>query len=171
MHTDLLIIFAAQAVFVSMSTVRWILLVRGRRWLAASISLFEMSLQVLALSLVVTQIRENPLNVVAYASGHAAGSLIGSKVEETLAIGYHVFQIITRPATGLADRLRALGFGVTSWGAEGREGGREVLMVVARRRFAHDLYAVLDQVDPHAFVVRLEPQAFRGGYLLRFIRR
>jgi len=171
MLPSLLVIFVAQAVFVSMTTVRWILIIRGRRWLAAAISLFEMSIQALVLSLVVTHLSENPLKVVAYATGYATGSLIGMKVEETLAIGYSVFQIVTRPAGGLAERLREHGFGVTAWGAQGREGGREVLLVVARRRLDSGLYAVLDRVDPEAFVVRMESQAFRGGYLLNSIRR
>lgn len=171
MVPSLLLIFVAQAVFVAMTTVRWILIIRGRRWLAASISLFEMSLQALVLSLVVTQLRENPLKVVAYATGYATGSLVGMKVEETLAIGYSVFQIVTRTASGLAEQLRANGFGVTAWPTQGREGPREVLMVAAQRRRAHDLYAVLDRVDPEAFVVRMESQALRGGYLLHSIRR
>src|SRR5690625_7192562 len=48
---DVLIIFSAQVVYVSMMTVRWILLLKGHRYPAAAISIIEVILWVYALGL------------------------------------------------------------------------------------------------------------------------
>ncbi|MFZ5817759.1 MAG: DUF2179 domain-containing protein [Bacillota bacterium] len=166
---DFLIIFFAQATYVSITTVRWIILVRGGRLLAATISFFEIILYVYALGLVVTQL-SNPWKVVTYAAGYAVGSLVGSKIEEKLAIGYTLYQVITTRLGQVAPLLREHGLGVTNWRAEGRMGEREVLFVVSRRKLAHKVLSLIEQADPQAFVVRLEPSAYKGGFLQKYLR-
>lgn len=171
MLLDLLLIFSLQALYVTVTTVRWIILVRGRRLLAAVISFFEIILYVVALGMVVTNLND-PVRVVVYAFGYATGALVGSWVEERLAIGYTVLHIITgAQSTQLPQQLREAGLGVTVWEAEGREGSkRRVLMAVARRRWAPQLMTLIEQLDPQAFVVRTEPTAFRGGFLLKYLK-
>ena len=169
MLTDLLVIFLLQALYVSISTVRWIILVRGHPLLASLISFFEIILYVVALSMVVGQLGD-PLRVVVYALGYATGAFVGSRVEERLALGYTLFQIITRPPSNLAARLREAGMGVTVWNAEGREGDRLVLMVVARRKWTPMVMKLLEQLDPNAFVLQSSPQAFRGGFIDKYLK-
>lgn len=164
--TDIATIFALQVVYVSIMTLRWIILLKGQRYLAASISVLEISIYVYALSLVITQLG-NPLRVLTYAVGYAAGSLVGSWLEERLAFGYLTVQIITESPRQLPKALREAGFGVTAWKASGRDGEREVLMVVARRRWERRLYEIIDRVAPQSFVLSMEPRAFRGGFLTR----
>lgn len=168
MLVDLLIIFSLQATYVTVTTVRWIILVRGGRYLASFISFFELILYVVALGMVVRQL-DDPARVVVYALGYAVGSLAGSLVEERLAIGYSIFHIITH-SPDLAPKLRELGLGVTAWTGKGREGDRHVLMVVAKRRWGPKLLRDLAELDPQAFVVQSEPKSFRGGFLLNYLK-
>ena len=107
---DLLIIFLAQATYVSVNTVRWIILVKGRRLLASAISFFEVILWVYALGLVVSQLSD-PVKVATYALGYAVGALVGSKIEERLALGYVLFQVITTRIGELAPARS----GNTAW--------------------------------------------------------
>lgn len=169
MLTDLLIIFLLQVVYVGINTVRWIILMRGGRYLAAFISFFELILYVVALGMVVTKLND-PLRVGVYAFGYAVGALAGSWVEEQLALGFTIFHIIAPPGSPLPAKLREAGLGVTAWEAEGREGGRLVLMAVGRRRWNRQIMRLVEEVDPRAFVVRTEPQAFKGGFLLKYIK-
>lgn len=169
MLTNLLLIFALEALYVTMTTVRWIILVRGQRLLAAVISFFELILYVVALGLVVTALND-PLRVVVYAAGYAVGALSGSWLEERLAIGYTVFHIITHYPSDLPGKLREAGLGVTVWQAQGRERDRMVLMAVARRRWARQLMQLVEKLDPTAFIVQTEPRAFRGGFLLKYLK-
>lgn len=169
MLRDLVLIFALEALYVSVTTVRWIILVRGRRYLASAISFFELILYVVALGMVVTKLGD-PLRVVVYALGYAAGALVGSWVEERLALGFTIFHIITNTDTPLVSKLREAGLGITVWDAEGREGRRRMLMAVARRRWTHEVLELVERVDKHAFVIRTEPQAFKGGFLLKYMK-
>lgn len=169
MVRDLALIFGLQATYVAVTTVRWIILVRGRRGLAALISFFELILYVVALSMVFSNLGD-PLRVVMYAAGYATGVLIGGWAEERLAIGYTLLHIVTRPDSPLPKQLREAGLGVTNWLAEGREGHRMVVMAVAHRKLAPKILRLLDQWDPHAFVVQSEPKAFKGGFLMKYLR-
>lgn len=166
MLLDLLAILVLQVLFVSVTTVRWIILVRGSHWLAAAISFVENIVYVVGLGLVFRDLT-NPLKVGVYALGYALGSLLGSFVEGKLALGYSVFQIITREPERMVPALREVGLGVTAWQAEGRDGPRGLLMVVGRRRWAPELMRLIAEIDPQAFVVSLEPQGLQGGFLQR----
>jgi len=161
---ELLMIFFLEALFVTVMTCRWIILIRGYRNLSAVISFFEQILQVSALGLVMLNLDE-PLRMIAFAFGYAVGSLAGSVIEEKLAIGFAFFQIVSDPASNLAQRLRDAGVGVTAWKAVGREGERQVLIVMVRRRLGRELIRLVEETDPRSFVVRLDPEAFRGGFL------
>ncbi len=148
---------------------RWIILVKGGRLLAAAISFFEVILYVYALGLVVTQL-SNPYKIMVYALGYAVGSLIGSKIEEKLALGYTLYQVITTKVGEMAPVLREKGLGVTNWRGEGRMGEREVLFVVARRKLGSKVSDLIEKADPNAFVVQLEPTWYKGGFLQKYLR-
>lgn len=165
---DIFIVFSAQVVYVSTMTLRLMLLMRGQRYQAAAISIAEIVIWVYALSLVMQHLT-NPVRLLAYALGYAAGIVVGSWLEDRLAFGYVTVQVITGTGEQLSRVLRERGFGVTSWPARGRDGERHVLTVVARRRWGKHLYHIIDSVDPQAFVLTLEPRAFRGGFLTRHL--
>ena len=169
MMMDLMIIFLLEALFVAVMTCRWIILIRGSRYIAAFVSFFEQILQVIALGMVMIKL-DDPLRIIAYALGYAFGSIAGSVIEERLAIGYAVYQIVTYPESQLAHKLREAGIGVTVWQASGREGERQVLMAVIRRKWGSNLLRMVEELDSRAFVVRIDPQAFKGGFLLRYMR-
>jgi uncharacterized protein YebE (UPF0316 family) len=143
--------------------------VRGQRVLAAVISFFELIVYVVALGMVVSQLND-PWRVGFYAAGYATGVLIGGWAEQRLAFGHTVLHIITAPDTNLPPVLREARLGVTSWLADGREGHRMVLMAVARRRLVPRIMALIESADARAFVVQTDPQTFRGGFLLKYLK-
>jgi len=163
---DVLVIFSAQVIYVTMMTLRWILLLKGHRYPAAVISVFEVILWVYALGLVVSQLGDF-MRILFYAFGFAAGQLVGSRLEEWLAVGYTAVQIVANSPTQLPSVLRKNGFGVTTWNAEGRDGHREIIFVVLQRRRTGELFKLVEQYEPHAFVLLMEPRSFRGGFLTK----
>lgn len=163
---DVLVIFSAQVVYVTMMTVRWILLLKGHRYPAAAISVFEVILWVYALGLVVSQLGDF-MRVLFYALGFASGQLVGSRIEEMLAVGHTTVQIVTNSPTKLPDVLRRHGFGVTTWRGTGRDGERIVSYVVLQRRRTGELFRLIEEHEPHAFTLLMEPRSFRGGFLTK----
>jgi uncharacterized protein YebE (UPF0316 family) len=149
-------------------TCRWIILIRGSKYIAAVVSFFEQILQIIALGMVMIHL-DDPLRILAYALGYACGSIAGSLIEEKLAIGYTVFQIITQSNSDITEKLRCRGMGVTVWNARGREGEREILLVVVRRKWGSEVLRTVDEIDSKAFVIRHDLQSFKGGFLLKYL--
>lgn len=166
MWVDIAIIFFAQVVYVTLSTMRLILLLRGNRYPAAAISVFEIMLWVYALGLVVSQL-DDFFRLLVYALGFATGQIVGAKLEEMLAIGFATVQVIAKTPTDLPRLFRAAGFGVTTWKGTGRDADREILLVVARRRRTNELFRIIEEHEPSAFALLMEPRSFRGGFLTR----
>jgi uncharacterized protein YebE (UPF0316 family) len=98
--------------------------------------------------------------------------LVGSKIEELLALGYVTVQIITeREDCQLADILRDRGFGVTCWFAEGRDASRLVLTVLAKRKYERDLFKIVEESSDKAFIISHEPKHFRGGFWVKQLQQ
>jgi len=165
-----LIILAVQVTYVSMYTIRMIFTLKGRYYLASTISTVEVFIYMSGLTLVLSRL-DNHWNLFAYCIGYGLGILTGSIIEEKMALGYVMVQIITsRENACVAEKLREKGFGVTTWLAEGRDADRFVLEVMAKRKNESCLYKMVDSLCPGAFVISHEPRHFRGGYWMQKVR-
>ena len=80
-------IFAINLSYVTLNTIRFMLTIKGYRVLASLLSMVEIVIYVLGLSMVMNSL-DNPLNLAAYALGYGAGIAIGIKIEDWLALGY-----------------------------------------------------------------------------------
>ena len=89
-----LIIFAINIVYVTFFTVRMILTLKGYRYIAAAVSMVEVVIYVVGLGLVLDNLNEIQ-NLVAYAVGYGCGVIIGTKIEEKMALGYITVNVIT----------------------------------------------------------------------------
>lgn len=160
-----LLIFSARVTDVSMSTVRMILTFRGKRKQAAAIGFFEVIIYVTALGMIVKNLN-SWVNLVAYGGGFACGVLLGSKIEEWLALGYVTVQAIIPDDHGeLADRLRAEGFGVTIFDAYGLEGPKKVLNIFSLRKNLNQIHELIQASGTGSFVTVLDTKSTMGGYL------
>jgi uncharacterized protein YebE (UPF0316 family) len=165
MFLELLFIFCARVIDVSLGTIRMILVIRGDRVPAALIGFVEIMVYTVALGLVVGSLN-NPVKLVVFCFGFALGILLGSIIEEKLALGYRGIQVtIDAEEYGIAEELREEGFPVTTWQANGKTGPKLMLNIIVKRDTAK---AVVDHIYnrcPHAFVVMMEPKKFSGGYI------
>ncbi|WP_206093802.1 DUF2179 domain-containing protein [Paludifilum halophilum] len=162
----LLFIFFIQIAYVTVSTLRLIMMMKGNAKLASIISFGEVFIYMLGLATVLENM-DSWYNLVIYCFGFALGVYTGSLIEERLAMGYVTVQVITRKEdSDMPQQLRNFGFGVTSWLGEGLSGERLVLMVLTKRKRQKELVSRVKEIDPHAFVVSSEPKTFVGGFWL-----
>ncbi len=162
-----LFIFVARVIDVSCATIRTLMIVRGQRLIAAGIGFFEVSVYVVALSQVVGKL-DNPLNLLFYATGFAMGNYVGSLIEERMALGFVTVEIIpSDPESDMPDLLREQDFGVTSFPAFGKEGPRQVLHVLLKRRMLPQLAEMISDYDPKAFYTIMDARSTYGGFLGR----
>ncbi len=166
-----IIILAINIVYVSLLTVRTMFILKGKRHLASLVSAAEAFVFVLGIGLVIDNLGEIQ-NLIAYAAGFAIGILVGTKIEERLALGYVMVKVISKnPDCTLAETLRRKGFGVTSWLGEGRVGQRLVMEMLTSRKDQRDLYTYVLAYDPEAFIISCEPQHFHGGFWVNSLRK
>jgi uncharacterized protein YebE (UPF0316 family) len=165
------IILIVNIVYVSFFTIRMILTLKGQRYLAALLSMFEVIVYIIGLGLVLDNLNEIQ-NVIAYAIGYGLGVLVGMKIEEKLALGYIKVNVIIKDvSTSIPKKLRDKGYGVTSWVAYGLEGERLMMEILTSRKSEVDLYNTVKEIDPKAFIISHEPKAFYGGFWVKKVRR
>ncbi|GAA0329025.1 DUF5698 domain-containing protein [Bacillus carboniphilus] len=165
------IILIINVVYVSFFTIRMILTLKGQRYLAAVISMFEVVIYVVGLGLVLDNLNQIQ-NLVAYAVGYGLGVLAGMKLEEKLALGYITVNVITtEDAKDLPKELRDKGYGVTNWMANGREGDRVAMQILTPRKYELRLYETIKELDPKAFIIAYEPKAIHGGFWVKSVRK
>jgi uncharacterized protein YebE (UPF0316 family) len=159
-----LFIFFARLTDVSMATIRMIMVVRGKRLVAALIGFFEVTIYVLAIGRVLNGLN-NPINILVYASGFATGNYMGIFLEEKLAIGNILVQVISdHEVMRLVEILRGKGFGVTVVEGYGRQGIRHLLNITLQRKNLHNLYEIIEEHDKNAFITVMDTRSIRGGY-------
>ena len=146
-----ILIFLARIVDVTFGTIRIIFVSRGLKWLAPIFGFFEIMIWLFAIG----QVFSNLTNItyyVAYAGGFACGNFVGIWIEEKIAIGTLVVQIITRKdGTELIEFLKTGGFGVTSIDAEGATGKVKVIYTIIKRRDLQQVVEIIKRFNPKAF--------------------
>src|SRR5690625_3316731 len=104
--TMVLIILIINIIYVSFFTVRMILTLKGKRYIAAFVSVFEIIVYVIGLGLVLDNLNEIQ-NVLAYAVGYGIGVIVGSMIEEKLALGYITVNVVSsNPDLDFTRRLQ-----------------------------------------------------------------
>jgi uncharacterized protein YebE (UPF0316 family) len=157
------IVFVAELVVVTLSTVRIIFLSRGRKVPASVLGFFEVAIWLFAIGQIVQNLSDLGC-YVAFAAGFTAGNFFGVMLERRLAIGTLVVRTIThRDPSDLIAGLRAAEYGVTSIDAEGATGPVKVVFTVIPRKDLANVLAIIRAFDPRAFYSVDEIQSAGSG--------
>lgn len=164
---DYFFIFFARVTDVSLSTIRILMIMRGRSLVAAIIGFFEVSIFILALGQVIGNLND-PLRIVAYALGFATGTFFGTRLEERLALGVATAQVISLDKSeDMAQELRDRGFGVTVLEGCGKHGTHRILHILLKRKDLPCFMAAVHQVDNQAFISVMDTRKIFGGYFAK----
>ena len=149
---DLVIIFTLRLLDVGMATVRIVLLSRGRRGPASLLGFFESLVWVIAIARVFDGL-DDPVRMIAFALGFAAGTYAGSKVEEWMALGQALVRIVAPVLSDqVAPLLRAKGYGATVVNGDGLNGEVRVTFCVVPRKEVHSVTRLIHEANPQAYV-------------------
>ncbi len=157
------LIFSARVFDVSLGTIRMVLVIANHRYLAAVLGFFEVLIWAMAVGGVIKYL-DNPFALVCYAGGFAAGTLVGMIIEDRIALGYRVVQIINRdPELRVAESLRSKDYRVTRLEGAGRDGPVEIAQAVIRRRHLQRVLGLVNSIAPEAFVTIERADRPSGG--------
>jgi uncharacterized protein YebE (UPF0316 family) len=149
-----LVVFVLRVCDVSMGTLRTLTIVQGRTALAITLGFFEVLLWILAVSQVISEVKDEPVLAVAYAGGFACGNGVGMWLEKRLAIGSVVVRLFSaRSGDEIARLVRAQGLACTTFAGEGRDGAVTLLYVACSRSDATRVIDIATEVDPAVFYI------------------
>lgn len=158
-----ILIFAAEMAVITLDTIRTIFIARGKKALATSLALFEVSIWLFAISQVMQNL-SNPACMIGYAAGFTVGTYVGIRIEEKLALGTVGIRIITnKSANDLISSLRSASFGVTSAEALGTSGPVEVIFTVVKRSQLEHVIDIIERCDPSTFYSVEDMRSANGG--------
>ncbi|MGD9887034.1 MAG: DUF2179 domain-containing protein [Bacilli bacterium] len=162
---ECLLIFFARIIEVSMGTLRIILINKGYRKPGVVLAFFEVLMWIFIASQVIAGINEEPIKAIVYSFGFASGVYVGSRIENYLAFGKVLIQVITDMRMGviITDVMRADGFGVTTVKGNGKDAEKTVIMIYANRRGKDLIVKKIHEIDEHAMIVTNEVSTM-GGY-------
>ncbi|WP_053365466.1 DUF2179 domain-containing protein [Bacillus sp. FJAT-27245] len=170
MPSIILTIIGINILYVSLFTLRMMIVIKGYRALASILSMGEVFVYLMGLTIVLDNL-DKPLNIAAYCFGWGLGVFIGSKIEGYLALGYVVMEVIVDSSDlTIPTKIREKGYGVTSWLADGKDGKRLVMKVLAKRKNEQKLKKLILSFSPKAFMISYEPTHFNGGFMLGRLR-
>jgi uncharacterized protein YebE (UPF0316 family) len=149
---DLFLIFFLRLLDVGMATVRIVLLGKGRKGTATVLGFFEALIWVIAVIRVLDGL-DDPLRMIAFAAGFAAGTYLGALVEEWMALGQAMVRIVAPVATDVvAPALRGKGYGATVINGSGQEGEVRITFCVVPRKEVLAVTRLISRINPEAFV-------------------
>ena len=160
-----LLIFALRVLGVTISTIRVLLMTRGRKLATAVLGFFEVLVYALAIGQVVQDLSNLPY-LFSYCLGFSVGTLVGMWMEERIALGFATIRVIS-PGKGsqVARALRKAGYGATEGRARGKDGTVSTVQTVVRRRDIEEASATIRQAAPDAFITVEETRRVEHGYL------
>ena len=168
---ELALIFLARIIEVSLGTLRVIFVNKGHRKQAFLLGFIEVTIWVFVASRVIVGITEQPLKAIIYSLGFASGVYVGSMIEERLAFGKVIIQVITGVEMGkkIAATLREHGVGVTTFAGQGKDAEND-LDGFRKPPEQKSIIETVNEIDSQALVVSNEIASLQGGYLSRWRR-
>lgn len=170
---EILIILGLQLLYVPIVTLRTMMTVKGQVRMASVLATADVFIYVTALGVILKD--PSLAGIITYACGFGMGIAIGSYIERKLAIGYRLVQIhVGHYPVELMNRLKDEQFGLTLYKGEGLTGEKYRIDVLTPRQRLKEMKACVQQTEPDAFLIALEPVDFQGGFIKAdngFIRR
>jgi uncharacterized protein YebE (UPF0316 family) len=157
-----LLIMGMRVCDVTIGTIRTILVVQGKKYLAAFAGFFEVLIWVFAIRYIMQNL-DVILNLFGYATGFAIGNILGITIEQKIGLGFVQLNIISRHFTDeIANTLRQSKIGVTILPGEGGSGGVAVIVAVISRKNQRKIIKLVESIDKTAFITVQTSLPYRG---------
>jgi uncharacterized protein YebE (UPF0316 family) len=158
------LIFILRVSDMTLDTLRVLFVMRGKKKIAWVLGFFQSAIFVLAIGRVLTQLN-NPLNIIGYAAGFATGNVVGMLIEERIAIGHIMVNIISpRRGSAIVAHLRDNGYAVTELSGRGKDGMVSLINCSVLRKQVDAVHQLVNEVDPEAFITAEDVRPIRHGF-------
>ncbi len=163
-----LVIFLLRLVDVSMSVMRMIFSVRGRRILASIVGFFEVFVWLFAAGYAFQHL-DSLLHIIGFAGGFSAGTFLGVWLEERFALGYNIVSAVIplgdngKRGAETAELLREAGHMVTEILGYERDSVVNILNLVVPRKDVPQVTRTLRACGGDIFISVEDVRNTQGG--------
>jgi len=158
------LIFILRVCDMSLDTLRVLFVMRGKKQIAWVLGFIQSAIYLLAIGRVLTQLN-NPLNIIGYAAGFATGNVVGMLIEERIAIGHILVNIISpRRGSAIVSHLRQNGYAVTELSGRGKDGMVSMINCSVLRKQVDTVHGLVNEIDPEAFITAEDVRPIRHGF-------
>jgi uncharacterized protein YebE (UPF0316 family) len=158
------LIFFLRVCDMSLDTLRVLFVMRGKKQVAWILGFCQSAIFLLAIGKVLTQIT-NPMNIIGYAAGFATGNVVGMIIEERIAIGHILVNIISpRRGSAIVSHLRQNGYAVTELSGRGKDGMVSLINCSVLRKKVDAVHSLVNEIDPEAFITAEDVRPIRRGF-------
>lgn len=158
------LIFILRVSDMSLDTLRVLFVMRGKKKIAWVLGFFQSAIFVLAIGKVLTQLN-NPLNILGYAAGFATGNVVGMIIEERIAIGHIMVNVISpHRGSAIVSHLRENGYAVTELSGRGKDGMVSLINCSVLRKQVDGVRQLVGEIDTDAFITAEDVRPLRHGF-------
>jgi uncharacterized protein YebE (UPF0316 family) len=158
------LIFTLRVCDMTLDTLRVLFVMRGKKRIAWILGFCQSAIYILAIGRVLSQLG-NPLNIIGYAAGFATGNVAGMIIEERIAIGHTLLNIISpHRGSAVVTHLRDHGYAVTELSGRGKDGMVSMINCSVLRKQIDTVHQLVYEIDPEAFITAEEVRPIRRGF-------
>lgn len=159
-----ILIFLFKVLENALGTLRMILISNGKKQIGAILQLIISLVWILSTSMVISNIINDPLKIIVFMLGSYFGSLVGSRLEEKLALGSNLVMVITNKyANQMIRTIRKKGFALTTFKGKGQNDFKTVLIIIVKRKLRNEIFNIVKKYDSEAMII-LGNASATGGY-------
>ena len=156
------IIMAMRICDVTIGTMRTILVVQGKKYLAGLAGMIEVLIWVFAIRYIFQNL-DQIQNLFGYAIGFGIGNILGITIEQKIGLGFAQLNIISRFDTEkITEALRNEKYGVTVLPAYGASGNISIILVIVPRKHQKKIIKSIESIDSQAFITIQHSLPYRG---------
>ena len=156
-------VFFARMIDVSIGSVRTILLVKGKNFIAMVMAFIEILIWFTVARQTLTGDDVNLAIILSYAGGYSFGTYVGGLINKYFVRGnLTAFVVTTLENKIMIDKLKEAGYGVSTISIEDN---KLILMIEFKKKNLKKLKDTISEIDDGAFIVVNESLHVENGYL------
>ena len=159
-------IFFVRILDVSLGTIRTIITIRGKNFIASLIGFIEILVWFLVVKEAINTDDNSIWIAISYALGFASGTYIGGFLSSRFVKTNLTLQVIPNKADELINKLRNKNYAVTILDIKGKsKNHNKMLMLEINSNKLNDVKNIIRSIDKKAFVIVGEAKYVFNGYL------
>ncbi len=147
------IIFISKTIELALGTLRIIVIANGKKLFGAILQGIIAIVWMCITGIVIVNITEDPLKIIAFALGSAFGSYVGSFIEEKMAIGNNLLLVIIKrdKKDNIISSIKENGYNITN--IQNCDKEKAILIIVLMKKDRKKIINLIENIDECATII------------------